>query len=94
MCEWLCFPYREVEAHINMQMQRIDFLCDMLEAALQKLPYWLSHSDLAPSSAASRNSLSQVPHTLYCTFFYAVQFFKKVVAEVARRYGCLLWLLC
>ena len=68
MSEWLCFPYREEEGHVNMQMQRIDFLCDSLKAALQKLPYWLSHSDLAPSSAASRNSLSQVPPVLICTF--------------------------
>ncbi|CAL5222225.1 g4558 [Coccomyxa viridis] len=51
---------RDGEASGHGQMQNIEALCDVLDAVLLKLPDWLSHPDVAISSAPSHESLSQV----------------------------------
>ena len=58
------FVCRGEEAIVCGQMQKTEALCDVLDAAVLKLPDWLAHPDLVLSSAPSQDSLSQV---LSCT---------------------------
>lgn len=55
--------YRGEEANVHGQLQKIEALCDVLDAAVLKLPHWLSHPDLALGAAASPDNISQV---LFC----------------------------
>ncbi len=54
------FLYREAEASVHGQMQKIEVLCGVLDAALLRLPHWLSQPDLASSPSPTQDTLSQV----------------------------------
>lgn len=56
--------HRDKQEITEQHMQRIEVLCNVVDAALQKLPDWLSGPELALDAARSHNSLSQVLRSL------------------------------